>query len=62
VHSFGASDIEARVFRLLAPRARSDAPRARAIFAAVIAALGLVCIGAEGVHHGLEMYLGLLSH
>ena len=62
VHSFGASDIEARVFRLLAPRARSDAPRARAIFAAVIAALGLVCMGAEGVHHGLEMYLGLLSH
>jgi Zn-dependent protease with chaperone function len=62
VHSFGASDIEARVVRLLAPRARSDAPRARAIFVAVIAALGLVCIGAEGVHHGLEMYLGLLSH
>jgi len=58
---FGGSDVEARVETLLDPGIRRDQPGARLLLA-LAGAIGVVFgIGADSVHHGLEMMLGLLG-
>lgn len=56
-----ASEIGARVTSLLDARPRHDQPRPALIAAAATAALVLLAAGADLVHHGVEMFLGLLG-
>jgi Zn-dependent protease with chaperone function len=60
-HAFHASDLELRVRSLLDDCPRIDAPRPLVLLLALVALVVAVGLGAEGIHHGLEHALGLLS-
>ncbi len=59
--SFGGSDVEARVLRLLDPARADDLPSARMLAAGAAGFLCTVAAGADGIHHGLEILLGLFG-
>jgi Zn-dependent protease with chaperone function len=59
--AFDGADVEMRVTSLLDPRPRRDQPRARTIGLVAVIACVLLGAGADLVHHGVEMLLGLLS-
>jgi Zn-dependent protease with chaperone function len=59
--AFGASDIEARVTALLDRRERRDRPGAIALVAGIALLFAGVAGGADHVHHGVEMLLGVLG-
>jgi Zn-dependent protease with chaperone function len=58
---FRTGDLESRVRRLLLPPSGYDFPRPLSIFGAGFAAAALVALSADGVHHGVEMLLGLFG-
>jgi hypothetical protein len=58
---FGSGELESRVRRLLHPRKGCDSPRPLSFLAAGVAAAGAVALSADGIHHGVEMLLGLLG-
>jgi hypothetical protein len=60
--AFGGAEVEARVTSLLDPRPRRDRPQPRTIALAAVIACVLLGAGADLVHHGVEMLLGVLSH
>jgi hypothetical protein len=59
--AFGASDIEARVTALLDRRVRRDRPGAAALIAGFALMFAGIALGADQVHHGVEMLLGVLG-
>jgi beta-lactamase regulating signal transducer with metallopeptidase domain len=59
--AFDGADVEARVTSLLDPRPRHDQPQARTIGLVAVIACVLLGAGADLVHHGVEILLGLLS-
>jgi beta-lactamase regulating signal transducer with metallopeptidase domain len=56
-----ASEIGARVTSLLDTRPRRNQPRPALIAVTAVVALALLGTGADLVHHGVEMFLGLLG-
>jgi hypothetical protein len=58
---FGTGDLESRVRRLLLPPSGYDFPRPLSISVAGAVALVVVALSADGVHHGIEMLLGLFG-
>jgi hypothetical protein len=61
VLAFGTGDLESRVRRLLLSPREYDFPRPLAIVAVGIAAVVLVALSADRVHHGVEMLLGVFG-
>lgn len=59
--AFAGSDIEARVMNLLDDRLRRDWPTPPVLAMIAGATLIAVAAGADAVHHGVEMLLGLLG-
>ncbi len=57
--SFAGSDVEARVVRLLDPRARDDRPKLPVLLSAIALFFVLVGASAGALHHGVEIVLGL---
>jgi Zn-dependent protease with chaperone function len=56
-----ASELRARVTSLLDARPRRNQPRPALIAVTAVVALALLGAGADLVHHGVEMFLGLLG-
>lgn len=61
VTSFGASGLERRVQGLLARRRRLDAPRAASLWVAAAFMTVVVAFHGDEIHHGIELFLELLS-
>lgn len=59
--AFGGSDLEARVRTLLDERPRQDRPRPSTLLLAAGALFAATSAGADHVHHGVEIVLGLLG-
>jgi Zn-dependent protease with chaperone function len=59
--AFGGSDVEVRVRALLASPHRNHGPSAKSILVTGATGLAAIALGAETVHHGLEVMLGLLG-
>jgi Zn-dependent protease with chaperone function len=59
--AFAELDVEARVRCLLEPRPASSTPGPGALLVALAAALVLIAITAETVHHAVELVLGVLG-
>jgi Zn-dependent protease with chaperone function len=59
--AFGGSDVESRVAALLDARPRANRPGVVILVAATLLGVGVVLGGAEGVHHGVELMLGILG-
>jgi Zn-dependent protease with chaperone function len=59
--AFGGPYVELRVRRLLDERPRHDFPGPAALAVTFALLVAVVCIGADHVHHGIELLLGLLS-
>jgi Zn-dependent protease with chaperone function len=59
--AFGGSDLEARVLTLLDERPRQDRPQLATLLAAAAALFVATSAGADHVHHGVEIVLGLLG-
>jgi beta-lactamase regulating signal transducer with metallopeptidase domain len=60
-HASDVSEIGARVTCLLDSRPRRNQPRPALIAVVAVVALALLAAGADLVHHGVEMFLGLLG-
>jgi len=61
-HSFGAGEVEARVHALLGDEPRGDRPRTMLLISVSLVLTIMTALGADSVHHGLEVLLGVLSH
>jgi Zn-dependent protease with chaperone function len=59
--SFGKSDVEARVARLLDGAPRNDGPHQALLLSGAALLFLCVAISADAVHHGVEIVLGLIS-
>jgi Zn-dependent protease with chaperone function len=60
-HAFAHKDIEERVVALLEPRPGGAEPSTNALLAVGVLALTWIALAAEGIHHGLEIVMGLLT-
>ena len=59
--AFGSSDVEARVTTLLDSRPRQDRPKASTLLVIALTGMLVVGLGADAVHHGVEILLGILG-